>query len=266
MAPITLSTDLGYQDPSVGMVKGVLLQYAPESPLIDLTHDLRADYYPAAAYVIERAYRHFPRGTVHLILFDIFANAKPRLLHATREGFHFLFPDNGLLPMAFKEGLEDCRVCYEPEHPVRFQQWVQKAASVCRRIFDGEIPASVPESERVAARSRLVSSHPSIPVPSVDCSVIYVDHFGNVVLDITRPQFEAIANGRAFRIGFRGTEEITEILDNYYEVGPNDKICRFNQTGHLEIALRNANASQLLGMRLYKQEHLLYRHIKIFFS
>lgn len=266
MACITLSSDLGYQDPSVGMVKGVLMQYAPGVPLIDLTHSLRADYYPAAAYVIERAYRHFPRETVHLILFDLFADGAPRLLHATREGYHFLFPDNGLLPMAFKEELTDCRVCYAPEHPVRFQQWVHKAASICRRIFDGGLQDEVPAQEQVKARTKVVSGHPVLPVPSVDCSVIYVDHFGNVVLDITRQQFETIANGRSFRIGFRGTEEISEIRDNYYEVGVNEKMCRFNQAGYLEIALRNANASQLLGMRLYNQEHLLYRHIKIFFS
>lgn len=262
MACITLSTDLGYQDPSVGMVKGVLMQYAPDVPLIDLTHALRADYYPAAAYVIERSYRHFPRGTVHLVLFDLFADGAPRLLHVAREGYHFLFPDNGLLPMAFKEALDDCQVCYAAEHPVRFQQWIHKAASICRKIFDGEAP----EQEPVKARAKVVSGHSALPVPTVDCSVIYVDHFGNVVLDITRQQFEAIANGRSFRIGFRGSEEISEIRDNYYEVGVNEKMCRFNQAGYLEIAMRNANASQLLGMRLYNQDHLLYRHIKIFFS
>ena len=266
MACITLSTDLGYQDPSVGMVKGVLMQYVPGTPLVDLTHSLRADYYQAAAYAIERAYRHFPRESVHLILYDLFADRAPRLLHVAHEGHHFLAPDNGLLPLVFKEALSECRLCYAPDPPVRFWQWVHKAASMCSKILDGGLSGPPTDEEKTTAIRKIVSTHPSVPVPSVDCSVIYVDHFGNVVLDITRQQFEAIANGRAFRIGFRGTEEISEIRDNYYEVGANDKMCRFNGTGYLEIAIRGANASQLLGMRLYKEGHLLYRHIKILFA
>ncbi len=266
MPCITLSTDLGLQDTSVGMVKGILMQHVPATPVIDLTHALSADYYAAAAYAIERAYRHFPRETVHFILYDVFSQSAPQMLHVQQEGYHFLFPDNGLLPLVLKKELTACHVCYEPEHPVRFQQWIHKAASICHTLLNGTIPTDIAARKPVTAKARILSQHAAIPLPSVDCTVLHIDHFGNVVLDITRQQFEAISNGRAFRIGFRGIEEVSQISNNYYEVDNNDKMCRFNQAGYLEIAIRGANASQLLGMKLYDEGHLLYRHVKITFQ
>ena len=94
--------------------------------------------------------------------------------------------------------------------------------------------------------------------------MLYIDHFGNVVLDMTRQQFEAIANRRAFRIGFRGIEEVSEISDNYYEVDGNEKLCRFNQAG-IGNCPAPCHAPQMLGMKLYTEGHLLYRHVKITF-
>ena len=142
----------------MGIVKGILMQHVPTTPVIDLTHALNADYYAAAAYALERSYRHFPRETVHLVLYDIFSQSAPRMLHVQQEGYHFLFPDNGLLPLVLKKELDQCSICYEPKHPVRFHQWVHKAASLCHMILSGKMPAETPPRKPVVAQARILSS------------------------------------------------------------------------------------------------------------
>ena len=46
---ITLTTDFGYQDPFVGVMKGVIAAINPRSQVIDLTHGVPSQNILAAA-------------------------------------------------------------------------------------------------------------------------------------------------------------------------------------------------------------------------
>lgn len=265
MACLTLSTDLGYQDASVGLVKGILMQHLPATPVIDLTHALQPDHYAGAAYAIEHAYPHFPKGAVHLVLFDVFAEREPRLLHVSDGGHHFLFPDNGLLPLVLRRELTDCALCYAPAHPVRFHDWVHAAAGIAASILKGS-KTFRKGLATLTAQTKVLPAFPTEPVSSVDCKVLYIDHFGNAVLNLTRTDFDRLSGGRPFRLRFFDTEELAELSETYYDVPEGHRMCRFNSAGYLEINVRRGNASQLLGLKLQHEKSLLYRHLKITFG
>ncbi|HRN99466.1 MAG TPA: SAM-dependent chlorinase/fluorinase, partial [Flavobacterium sp.] len=97
--------------------------------------------------------------------------------------------------------------------------------------------------------------------------IIYIDHLGNVVTNITKKMFMEAAGSREFEIilnektnpGNR-TRNITAIYDRYIDgvgrsaIVDGQKIAVFNEAGYLEIGLYRSNAkttgtaSTLLGL------------------
>ena len=67
---ITLTTDFGYKDNFVGVMKGVMLKINPDAVLVDLTHDIPLFDPEAAGFCLQTAHRFFPENTVHLAVVD----------------------------------------------------------------------------------------------------------------------------------------------------------------------------------------------------
>ena len=84
--------------------------------------------------------------------------------------------------------------------------------------------------------------------------VIYIDHFGNVVTNISKKQFLEVAKGRPYEIVMR-TKNIKTILPNYSAIASSDKygiknyegekLAIFNEAGFLEIAIFRSNPSKV---------------------
>ena len=67
---IALFTDFGTQDVYVAQVKGVILSMNPHATLVDLSHDVGPFDVPQAAYLLEKATRYFPAGTIVVAVVD----------------------------------------------------------------------------------------------------------------------------------------------------------------------------------------------------
>ncbi len=93
---------------------------------------------------------------------------------------------------------------------------------------------------------------------------IYIDHFGNVVTNISRQLFTEIGKGRKYEVSFKNYK-LKTILPNYYSIinfeqnsikfYEGKEIAIFNEAGFLEIAMYRSNpnsvggASSLLGLK-----------------
>src|SRR5438445_11304316 len=97
MGIITLLTDFGTVDSYVAEVKAVILSRAPEVTLVDISHDVPPGDIRAAQYLLSRAWKRFPVGTIHLAIVDPAVGTERRALAADAGGHRFLAPDNGLL-------------------------------------------------------------------------------------------------------------------------------------------------------------------------
>ena len=85
-------------------------------------------------------------------------------------------------------------------------------------------------------------------------NVIYIDHFGNVVTNISKRQFMEVARGRPYEIVMK-TKNIKTILPNYSAIASSDKypiknyegekLAIFNEAGFLEIAIFRSNPSKV---------------------
>src|SRR5262249_1220762 len=95
---ISLTTDFGHQEGYVGIVKGVILSISPGARLVDLSHEITAFDIRAAAWIINNAYKTFPKGTVNLVVVDPGVGSdKQRGIALSAHNQYFVAPDNGVL-------------------------------------------------------------------------------------------------------------------------------------------------------------------------
>ncbi|MFZ0597668.1 MAG: SAM hydroxide adenosyltransferase, partial [Flavobacterium sp.] len=84
--------------------------------------------------------------------------------------------------------------------------------------------------------------------------VIYIDHFGNIVTNISKQQFLEVAKGRPYEIVMK-PKSIKTILPNYSAIATSEKypiktyegekLAIFNEAGFLEIAIFRSNPSKV---------------------
>ncbi len=257
MASVTLLSDLGLQDASAGIVKGILYSTVPQVHVTDITHEVAPFSVSQAAYILGSVYDSFPQGTVHLVLTDVFYTSGAVMLLASYAGHYFLVPDNGVLPLALGTVPDESWLCYGPVDEDVFDAWVSAAAAIIARLA-----ISAPAGMGLQPRIPYVMD---IEAPrdgdTVRCRILYIDNFGNIVTDMTHSRFEKLEGGRGFSISI-GVDSITRISAYYADVPRGDALCRFNGKGYLEICVHRGNASALLGFRVGG----LYNDIKIQFG
>ena len=96
MAIITLTTDFGPASHYVGLMKGVILNIAPSSTVVDFAHDVPAHKIIAAAVVLESLLGYFPHGTIHVAVVDPGVGSKRHAVAVQTQNHFWVGPDNGL--------------------------------------------------------------------------------------------------------------------------------------------------------------------------
>jgi len=258
---ITLLSDFGGQDNFVGVAKGMLLQHLPDVRIIDLSHEVMPFHLLQCSYFLKSAYTYFPPQTIHLSLFDIMHQKPSVLLLSEIDGQYIVSADNSLLPLTFPDKLKHTyKAGFEA---FSYPEWITKTAQFLRDwaakdfSFDHLTPA-----EPLAGS---LSLKPFVRADSLECQVIHVDQYGNVVLNLSRTDFEQYRKGREFRIYFSRNDVINQISIDYADVPEGDKLCLFNSGGFLELAINKGSAAQLFGLSVMRDQQLIYQKIKINF-
>ncbi|MFM8373329.1 MAG: SAM hydroxide adenosyltransferase, partial [Bacteroidota bacterium] len=94
-----------------------------------------------------------------------------------------------------------------------------------------------------------ISLQPVILSDRIRGTVIHIDHFDNVVVNIRRELFDEIVQGRPFSLYFKRNDPITALSGNYCDVAVGEQLCLFNTAGFLEIAINMGRAATLLGLK-----------------
>ena len=246
MSCITLLSDMGLQDASTAVARGILLQHAPALPVMDITHEIQPFNTRQAAYMLGSSFANFPRGSFHVPLFDIFSERVPVLVLYRFNGHYFLAPDNGLLPQMMLQNELKGWTCFTLDGTHSFHDWIAKAGDIIMQL-----QTSTPEELGLPEQMLKVKHpRPTQGADSITCEVVHVDQYENVVIDFTRNQYEQLAKDRNFTLHFMRVEEIREISRNYNDVREGYKLCRFNSNDHMEICINRGRAASLFGLKL----------------
>ena len=97
---ITLTTDFGYADGTVGAMIGVIKSICPVAEVVSIAHDIPPHDIVHGAWALYQSAPFFPAGTIHLAVVDPGVGTHRRaILVETQKGI-FLGPDNGMLGWA----------------------------------------------------------------------------------------------------------------------------------------------------------------------
>jgi S-adenosylmethionine hydrolase len=245
MSIITLTTDLGTKDHYVSSVKGAILSACPDTTIVDVSHHVEPFDIVRAAFVLRNSWQDFPTGTQHLVSINTMDNKDVRFLYMIHEGHAFLGADNGLFSLVFDKHPQEI---YEIDSSLTTDLFPAKdilAVTACR-IENGEEPKSF--MKPVQNMQQRTTLQPVVQERSIRGTVIYVDAYENVLVNITRELFEQYHKDRSYVVYYRRNDYLQKIHDNYYDVPPGEPIAFFNAAGFLEIAINRGRASSLLGL------------------
>lgn len=246
MPVITLTTDLGLKDHYVAAVKGYLLAQAIGANIADISHQIPPFNLAEASFILGNCYREFPSGTIHLVSVESNSDNSENFI-LVKSGEHlFILRDNGLISLVLKD---------EPELVIKLDLGEQShsnfplreimAPAACR-LLKGAKPEEL--GERWNDFDRKAHLSPIIQRDLVRGTVIYIDNYGNAITNIRLEHIERVRKERRFAMYFSRNDTFTEFNTHYAEVPEGEKLCLFNSTGHLEIAINKGNASGLLGL------------------
>ena len=275
MPLITLTSDIGRQDFLTGAVKGQLFSINSDFRIIDISHDLSPFNYPQAAYVCRNAIKNFPPFTFHVILVDLFDQRPEHMLLIEHNNQYIGCADNGLITMILEETPEKIVAL-----PLRASE--QKNTLYCASVFgkayqeiiDGKTIEEVGDSSvSIEVKNPL---RPLLGQKYIEGQIIFIDNFENVIINITKEEFEEQRRGRSFKIVFKRDEVIDKISETYADVPQSEKLALFNSASYLEIAINKGNAAGLFGLEGYSEKHntqnqymqnrLLYQTVKVYFD
>ena len=250
---IAFLSDFGTRDHYAGAMKGVVLGINPDAVLVDVSHDLPAHDVPFAALELAATYKHFPPGTIFVVVIDPGVGSARRGLAAEAGDWKFVAPDNGVLTAVFHE--------VTPKRVVELTER-RYARPTVSRTFEGRdrfAPAAawISKGVQLPALGRTLTDYHllDLPVPHLDGGVlrgvvVRIDRFGNVVTNLDRRSCERLTDGGGtVRLTVAGTA-IPHIVSTYSEIAPGTIGALFGSTDHLECAAHAASAADVLGVHV----------------
>lgn len=237
---VTLTTDFGLQDPYVGILKGALLRASDKPRMLDITHDIPAQDVAAGSFVLWSLQQRFPAGTVHVGVVDPGVGTARQLLAICAHGQYWLVPDNGMIGAVLADAealevrvldLEHLRI--KPESCTFDGRDV--LAPVAAWLATGRYGFSAMGPIAAACERRDL-------VFAGEARVVHVDRYGNLVSNV---RAAALAAGGRVMCG----ERELQIGRSYADVEPGQPLAYVGSFGLLEVAVREGNASEVLGMQ-----------------
>ena len=247
---ITITTDFGHKGPFIGVMKGVILQRFRDAQVVDLTHEVPAQWPPEAGFWVRRSYRYFPPGTVHVAIVDPGVGTERDILIIEYDHHYFMAPDNGLLARMLDHA--DGALIFKLDFGALERLNIPLPSNTFhgRDIFApiaAELAAgnTKPVSIGVATESWIPAwvDEPDVRANSVSGSVMTVDGFGNLISNIDA-EFVTAFDRPVVHIAGRDIP----LLTTYGNVKPGEYLALINSFGVVEVALAESNAAEGLGV------------------
>jgi S-adenosyl-L-methionine hydrolase (adenosine-forming) len=250
---VTLTTDFGSTDAYVGIMKGVILSIAPETRIVDISHEVPPQDVTGAATLLDSVWEYFPADAIHVAVVDpgVGTNRKPIAVRAGR-GL-FVGPDNGLFgPVLTRQGnLSVESGTLRDAEAVELVDERYRLSPVSPTFHGRDIFA--PAAAHLALGLPLASFGP--PLTSIEPgtsfplrregtmiygAVVRIDRFGNAITNVP-----SRAVGGHILLSVRG-HCIPGIRDSYQDAPLGVLV---GSRGTLEIAVRDGSAARELGLQ-----------------
>ena len=254
---ITFLTDFGLEDDFVGTCHGVMKGIAPDAEIIDITHGIPPQGVLQGALALANSLPFMPAG-VHLAVVDPGVGGSRRALALRdKSGRVHVGPDNGLLiPAAEKFGGID--VAHELANPEYALESVSRTfhgrdlfSPAAAHLALGVELAELGPPLAIDALARLDLPEPEIGASRIKCTVLAIDRFGNVQLNLDRSHLDAVGIVPGTRIELQaGPERYYAVAARTFaDARPGDLILYEDSYRNLSVAINGGNAAAMLGIK-----------------
>ena len=263
---VTFLSDFGLQDDFVGTCHGVIARIAPDVRVIDITHGIPPQQVLQGALVLANTVPYMPEG-VHLAVVDPGVGSVRRPV-ALRDagGRLYVGPDNGLLIPAADAGggVVDARVLANPAYAL---------ASVSRTFHGRDLfaPAAAHLAQGVElaelgppldpdALVRIDLPEPDVGPALIRATVLYVDLYGNVQLNLTRGHLEQadVQPGTQVELETADGERYFAVAARTFaDARAGDIVLYEDSYRNIAVAINRGDAASMLGV--HPEQELLVR-------
>jgi S-adenosylmethionine hydrolase len=246
-------SDFGLQDDFVGTCHGVIARIAPEARVIDVTHGIPAQAVLQGALVLAGTLPYMPVG-VHLAVVDPGVGGIRRPVVVTdNEGRLFVGPDNGLLlPAAERAGVAQVHELANPAYALesisRTFHGRDLFAPAAAHLATGVPPSELGPPLAADALVRLELPQPSFAAGIVEGTMLYVDSFGNIALNLTKDDVEqiGIVPGTRIELEVGGRRYYAVSARTFADAGAGEVILYEDAYRNMSVAISNGSAAATL--------------------
>ena len=246
MGVITITTDFGHKGPFVAVMKGVILTRYPDATIVDLMHNIPAQWPPEAGFWVSRSFRWFPPGSIHLAIVDPGVGTDRDILLVEYAGHVFMAPDNGLLAQLL-DAAPEARV-YRLDL-TRLDLPAPSATFHGRDIF-APVAADLAAGRRVIGDIATPTAswtpgwidEPTVSAERIAGVVVTVDTFGNLISNIDATLVADFVEPVAEIAGHQ-----IPMLKTYGHARPGEYLALVNSFGVIEVARAEGSAADGLG-------------------
>jgi S-adenosylmethionine hydrolase len=254
---ITFLTDFGLQDDFVGTCHGVMKRIAPEVEIIDITHGIAPQAVLQGALTLANTLPFMPEG-VHLAVVDPGVGGSRRAL-ALRdgEGRTYVGPDNGLLIPAAEKlgGIQEAHELANPDYALESVSrtfhgrdlFSPAAAHLALGVELGELGPPIDPD----ALARIDVPQPEVGTSRIRCTVVSIDRFGNVQLNLDRSHLDkaGVVPGTRVELQVGPERYYALVARTFADARPGDIILYEDAYRNLSIAINGGSAAAMLGIR-----------------
>ena len=275
MSIITLITDFGYKDQFVAQMKGEIYSNNPESQVVDISHNISPFNIMEAAYILENSYKSFPENTIHIIDVDSEKNKEKKHIIVKLDNHYFITSDNGIMSILSQN------INYQEIYEISIlnelkpmQSSLKTFSKVACHLSMGGKPEIVGKKINNLKNVKNLNPFVNSENTQIISSVIYIDHFGNVITNIKKSFFDEIGKGRKFEISARNYK-FNKIYSSYSDIinfnlsedqrsDEGKALIIFNSNNYLQISIYRSNpenvgtAATLLGLKIYDSVSIIF--------
>ena len=246
---ITLTTDFGHKGPFAAVMKGVILTRFPQARVVDLAHDIPAQWPPEAGFWVSRSYRWFPAGTVHMAIVDPGVGTERDILLVGYDGHIFMAPDNGLLAQLLDRA-DSAEVFRLDANRVERLGLPPASATFHGRDIFAPIAAELAAGRlTIEELGQPVASwipgwldEPDVASGRVSGVIVTIDTFGNLISNIDASMIDGFAEPVADIAGHQ-----IPMLPTYGRARPGELLALVNSFGVVEVAKAEGSAAEGLS-------------------
>lgn len=246
---ITLLTDFGTEDGYAGALKGVLLKGIPDIQILDVSHNIQSFGIEQAAFSLMNYAFYFPPGTIHLVVVDPGVGTRREGIVVATSDYFFIGPNNGVFSYVYQfTGYESYQIresVFGKKVSATFHGRDIFAPAAVRLLQGESVESFCDPLEHVVS---IYQSFQDLGDDEYRLKVIHIDHFGNLILNFTMQDWQAMGSPTDLRIQVNNSF-LVGIKRTFGDVPVDQILMTWDSRGFLQIAQNCGHAARTLKMK-----------------